>query len=518
MAKEINRSMLMVASFLTLIAAGVGFGVRTGILAKWGAEFGFTQFELGTITGGGLVGFGAVIILSSLFADRVGYKSLLILATVIHVASFGITISASTLFASGGKDSAYWALYVGMFLFAIANGLCECVINPLIAQIYPENKTHYLNILHAGWPGGLIVGGLIGLFLGGSMSWELLWASFLIPVALYGFLVVTQPFPKSNVASSNVSFGQMIGTLFAPMLLFIFVLHALVGYVELGTDSWITNITDTIIGQGFVLFIYVNALMFILRFFAGPIVEKTNPLGLLCVSTVLGTTGLLMLGSFKTSAMIWVAFTVYAFGKTFLWPTMLAIVGEQFPRGGALAMGFSGGIGMLSAGLLGSTFIGIQQDYYASQKLTELSKPTYELYQAGEENAILGAFWKAKGLDQLKVGALLKEPSEEGELPFAQTEADLRKLADEGKLAENPTLTALQAWIPKAKSSAAADKEPIKEANVFGAQAALRCTAAVPAAMFFGYLILFLYFRSKGGYKPLTINEAGEVVPAEKHH
>ena len=512
MAKEVNRTTLMIASFLTLIAAGVGFGVRTGILAKWGSEFGFTQFDLGTITGGGLVGFGAVIILSSLFADRVGYKTLLVLAVIIHVLSFVVTISADSLFSSGGKESAYWALYVGMFMFAIANGLCECVINPLIAQIYPENKTHYLNILHAGWPGGLILGGLIGLFLGETMSWEMLWATFLIPVALYGFLVLTQPFPTSEVASSNVSFGQMVGTLFAPMLLFIFLLHALVGYVELGTDSWITNITDTIIGQGFVLFIYVNALMFILRFFAGPIVERTNPLGLLCASTVLGTAGLLMLGTFNTSSMIWVAFTIYAFGKTFLWPTMLAIVGERFPKGGALAMGVSGGIGMLSAGLLGSTFIGIQQDYYASQKLTELSQPSYERYQSAKENAILGSFWKAKGLDQLKVGALLQDP------PFAGTEADLQKLAEEGGLEKNDTLKALNDWIPTVKADAETDKEPIIQSQIFGAQSALKCTAAVPAMMFVGYLLLFLYFKSQGGYKPLAINDAGEVVEASTQH
>ena len=512
MAKEINRTSLMVASFLALIAAGVGFGVRTGILASWGGDFGFTQFELGQITGGGLVGFGAVIILSSFFADRVGYKTLLILAAVIHVASFVVTISADSLFASGGKDSAYTALYVGMFMFAIANGLCECVINPLIAQIYPENKTHYLNILHAGWPGGLILGGLIGLFLGDSMSWEMLWASFLIPVAIYGFLVFTQPFPKSEVAASNVSFGSMVSTLFSPMLLFIFLLHGLVGYVELGTDSWITNITDTIIGQGFVLFIYVNALMFMLRFFAGPIVERTNPLGLLCGSTVLGTTGLLMLGSFKTSAMIWLAFTVYALGKTFLWPTMLAIVGERFPKGGALAMGFSGGIGMLSAGLLGSTFIGIQQDYYASENLKETRPEAYERYQAEDENAILGSFWKAKGLDGKKVAALLSDP------PFEAVENDLQQLADEGKLEGNESLQALKDWIPTVKDEAAGDKEPIEEAQVVGAQSALICTAAVPAMMFVGYLILFLYFKSKGGYKPLMINEAGEAVEIGGSH
>ena len=63
---------LFLASFFTLIAAGIGFAVRGAILDDWGADFGFTKSEQGDLTGAGLVGFGITIIIGSLFADMIG--------------------------------------------------------------------------------------------------------------------------------------------------------------------------------------------------------------------------------------------------------------------------------------------------------------------------------------------------------------------------------------------------------------------------------------------------------------
>ena len=66
-----NAKRLLWAGFMAILAAGVGYSVRGGILGQWATQFGFTMTELGTITGGGLTGFGIVIILSSLIAVSV---------------------------------------------------------------------------------------------------------------------------------------------------------------------------------------------------------------------------------------------------------------------------------------------------------------------------------------------------------------------------------------------------------------------------------------------------------------
>src|SRR6185503_5484725 len=185
-----------------------------------------------------------------------------------------------------------------------------------------------------------------------AVDWKIQMSLFLIPVILYGVMLLGQRFPKSEASAHGVTLGEMLTTVAAPLMLVLLFLHALVGYVELGTDSWISKITGSIMASpanGLKLFVYTSTLMFILRFFAGPIVHKISPLGLLCLSGVLGATGLTLLGNALGVTACVVAATVYALGKTFLWPTMLAVASERFPKGGAVAIGMLGAAGMLSA-------------------------------------------------------------------------------------------------------------------------------------------------------------------------
>jgi len=512
MAAPSNRGKLMVASFLTLIAAGMGFAVRGGILRDWGSQFGFTQLELGTITGGGLVGFGIVIMAASLITDRVGYKPIMLLAAVLHCVSVVMTLAATPVFDALGKGAAFQCLYWGMFVFAIANGLCEAVINPLIANLYTEKKTHYLNILHAGWPGGLIVGGLLGAVLIGNVRWEIPLCLYLVPTLAYGFIVLKEPFPDSDAKKAGLSFGTMLAEFASPLLLVLLMLHACVGYVELGTDSWIANITESILeGQGLILFVYASGIMFILRFFAGPIVERINPLGLLCLSAVLGTVGLLLLSSGDSSGIIWIAVTIYGVGKTFLWPTMLGIVGERFPRGGAITMGAIGGIGMLSAGFLGGPGIGYKQDLNASKQLREGHPETYARYAVEKEGGFL-FFPKVKGLDGQKVGVIL-EGSQGEWTPAATLNSDYsifeKRAADGGEKIPDGLVGLKTWWDEVGAEYKDVDHKPVQEAGIYGGRMALKWTAAVPATMFVGYLLLVIYFRLQGGYKTVEIDEKG---------
>jgi MFS family permease len=503
-----NASKLLIAGFLSIAAAGVGFAIRGGILGDWGAQFGFTKSELGGITGGGLWGFGLVILAVSPFVDRIGYKPLLGIAFLLHALSAVITLAATPVFNAMGKDACYNCLNIGMILFAIANGMCESVVNPLTATIYPKQKTHFLNILHAGWPGGLIVGGLLAYFFCGPeakiahLRWEIPMAMFLVPTLIYGFIVLKEPFPKSEAAAAGVSFGQQLSCFASPVLLSLLVLHALIGYVELGTDSWITNIMNNVVGEyAILLFVYTSTLMFVLRFFAGPIVERINPVGLLLGSSVLGMIGLYWLGVAEGFAVL-IAGTVYALGKTFLWPTILGVVGERFPRGGALVMGAMGGMGMLSAGLLGGPMIGYKQDYYASKQLTAESASTAERYQVEKAGGIsyLPILPPIRGLDGAKVAILTER---DGEADLNKRVANLEK---EGKpLSADVNLKALVDWWDGAKPHAPEDKPLVNSARLFGGRMALKWTALVPLMMAIGFGILFAYFSMTGGYQAIEL-------------
>jgi MFS family permease len=501
-----NAKRLLWAGFTAILAAGVGFSVRGGILGQWAEQFGFTMTELGTITGGGLAGFGLIIIISSLIADKIGYGKLMVSALILHFISAILTLATPAFFASGGKEAAYWCLFSAMFIFAIGNGICEAVVNPLTANLFPKAQAHYLNILHAGWPAGLVLGSVAsalmaaktdaGVVISPAVDWKIQMSLFLLPVIAYGVLLFGQKFPRSNASAAGVTFGQMIKTVFAPLMIVLLIVHALVGYVELGTDSWISKITGSIMAsptKGLMLFAYTSMLMFVLRFFAGPIVHRISPIGLLLVSAILGCVGLQLLGSATSVVLCVVAATVYACGKTFLWPTMLAVVSERFPKGGAVAIGLIGGIGMLSAGLIGGPAIGFKQDYYASHNLQEKAPAAYERYKAANENSFAG--FKTVGLDGAKVGVL-----EDSGKELARADELLKK---QGKTDTNHD--ALTAWWDASKATAEADKTAVTEAGLFGGRMALKLTSLVPAIMAVFYLGLLVYFKAIGGYKALEI-------------
>ncbi len=502
-----NEKVLFWASFLTLIAAGIGFSVRGAVLGDWGRQFGFTQGELGTIAGGGLVGFGITIIFFSFVAHLFGYAPLMVIAFLFHVSSAVVTFAATPVYASYGKEGAFWCLNIGMWLFAFGNGTCEAVINPLTANLYPKEKTHWLNILHAGWPGGLVLGALLGLAFNQfeNIRWEIKLGTFLVPTLLYGILMFGRKFPRSEVSAAGVSVGTMLLELASPILLALVVLQMMVGYVELGTDSWIINITETILknkDEALIAFIVTNVLMFTLRFFAGPIVHKISPLGLLFFSAVLGASGLLLLGQSNTAGMWLLAVTVYALGKTFYWPTMLGVVSEQFPRGGAVTLGVVGGLGMLSAGLLGSPGIGYKQDLAAMQYLTEVdpAKPTYDRYKA-DAKSLYGLTPKVAGLDNSKVGTLLGKPGEDNGMA-KMIEKDKENLKKAGRdPSEVKSLVDLDKWWTETgKPNADKDSAPLEAATLYAGKKALTWTAAVPGMMAVGYLILILVFKLRGGY------------------
>ena len=543
----LNEKFLFWASFFTLIAAGIGFSVRGFILKDWGNQFGFTQSELGTISGGGLVGFGLAIIFFSFCADRFGYGKLMLVAFLLHASSAVVTFAATPVYNAYGKEGAFWCLNLGMWLFALGNGTCEAVINPLTATLFPKNKTHWLNILHAGWPLGLILGAAIMLgfdkFGGSAIRWEFKLGVFLIPVLGYGLLMFNRSFPRSEAQSAGVPLTGMMKNVgmigftlgvaliglalskllqevvgpaikmddpkqrdlilagigwgvagliwlgFAYVTKFalgslilgvLYLLHALVGYVELGTDSWITNITERVLNSGTdakLAFIWTNILMFTLRFFAGPIVHRINPIGLLFCSAALGTLGLYLLGNPSVdSVWPWVAaVTIYGIGKTFYWPTLLGVISERFPKGGALALGLSGGVGMIGAGILGSPGIGYKQDYFAKQYLEETpeSRATYDRYMALAKDKDGKDVPDTKGFPLITSVAPEKVPPIAGiDLKkygmFKEYRGNLAAIEEAKKAGKEPPrllaggTTALQAYLEETEKAAKEGKEPPK--------------------------------------------------------
>src|SRR5215212_2913621 len=221
-----NAKRLLWAGFAAILAAGVGAGVRGGILADWGRDFGFTGAELGAIGGSGFTGFCFGIIIGGVVADKIGYGKLVFAALLFHVASAFITFGANT---GQSHDTVYQSLYWGMFIFAFANGTLEAVANPLVATLFPNNRTHYLNILHASWPAGLVIGSALGWLLDDKLqwSWQVQLSLYLIPVVGYGIMFFGQHMPKSEASAKGLSLGEMfkdVGMLGAVIVCFLLAL------------------------------------------------------------------------------------------------------------------------------------------------------------------------------------------------------------------------------------------------------------------------------------------------------
>jgi len=511
-----NAGRLLWAGFMAILAAGVGFALRGGILDNWGKEFGFTATQLGAIGGAGFTGFCFGIIGGGVVCDKIGYGKLVIVAFALHVLSAFVTLGATS------PDNAYRMLITGMFLFAFANGVLEAVANPLVATLFPHNRTHFLNLLHASWPAGMILGTVAGWVLDDKLhvSWKVQICLYLIPTAIYGLMFLGQHMPKSEASEKGSSLGDMfkdVGLLGAAvacyllslffagnlglspavsyglsgalllvvgfmtsfslgsfLLFFLFIAHTLVGTVELGTDGWIQNITGNLFTseEGRALFLWTSVIMFALRFCAN-FIERTlklSPIGLLLACAIIASLGLQLASGMETFGMALVALGIYAVGKTFFWPTMLAVASDRFPRSGAVAISIMGGIGFLGAGLIGGPGLGYSKDRYAAEALQSAQPALYAQVQAAEPSRFL-----------------FLEPIHA---------IDGKQLAEAREA--NPRTAAQQAIV---------------SADHTGDRRTLTADAFIPAAMAVIYLVLLLWFRSIGGYRAVHLEGTSAVTP-----
>lgn len=540
-----NAQRLLWAGFTAILAAGVGFGVRGGLFDTWAADFNFNGTQLANISlGAGFISFCFGIIIGGVIVDKIGYGKLVLAAFALHVLSAFITFAAKP---GMSTDQAYQLLYWGTFAFGLANGTLEAVANPLVATLFPKNRNHYLNILHASWPLGMVFGGMIGWFLGGAFkwSWQAQLALYLLPTIAYGVMFFGQKFPKSEASSKGLKLGEMFkdvgilgalvvstmlyfflrrdvfipmfdgnvvtgsvisgliaagflvwvaaitkGSIGHPILFFLFIIHAMIGSVELGTDGWIQNITGTILTptQGKILFVFTSLMMFLLRFCAHAIETKLGlkPVGLLFVCSVLACLGLNLVSAVSTFGPALGALLVYAFGKTFFWPTMLAVASDRFPRTGAIAISLMGGIGMLSVGLLGGPGLGYARDRFSSE---ELAKSDPALYEE----------WKSTGAKSSYFGMREVTPIDPARLGDAKKAAVAKKLVDAGN--KEPETVALAATLTP-------EQQKVVEADILGNRKTLKVDSFIPAVMAICFLFLLIYFKSIGGYRPLTVEES----------
>ncbi|MEO1448002.1 MAG: MFS transporter, partial [Bacteroidota bacterium] len=339
MANQVNANRLFLASCVALIVTAMTFAIRAGILTQLGTDFELTNTQLGWVNSMAFLGFPIATIFGGFLYNLLGAKKLMWLAFASHLLGLLLTIFA------GG----FWTLLISTFFIGFANGTVEAACNPMIADMYHDNKTTMLNRFHVWFPGGIVIGALCAyLMTNAGIGWQPQIAIMLIPTAIYAFLIFGQEFPESEhmETSTAVNFSALLN----PIYLVLIAAMTLTATTELGTQQWVEKILGQTGAHPMLILILVTGLMAVGRFFAGPVVHRLNPIGVLFGSSIIAAIGIYLM-SMATGPMVYLAAILFAIGVMYFWPTMIGSVAEYTPKTGALGLSLLGGAGMFATSI-----------------------------------------------------------------------------------------------------------------------------------------------------------------------
>lgn len=335
----LNKNRLFTASCMALTVTSMTFAIRAGILGQLGTDFGLTDTQLGFVNSMAFLGFPLATIFGGLVYNSLGPKKLMIIAFVSHLLGLGLTIFAGD----------FWTLLISTFFVGFANGSVEAACNPMIAGMYAGDQTAKLNRFHVWFPGGIVIGSLVSKFMTDfSMGWQMQIAIMLIPTIAYGFLFMGQTFPANESKESNTAAN--IKSLVSPLFFFMVICMTLTATTELGTQQWVEKILGNTGASPMLILAMVTGLMAIGRFFAGPVIRRFNPAGVLWGSSIIAALAIYLM-SMATGGMVYLAAILFAVGVMYFWPTMIGFVGEYLPKTGALGMSLIGGAGMFATSI-----------------------------------------------------------------------------------------------------------------------------------------------------------------------
>ena len=365
--QKIETSKLFTASCLSLLVTSLSFGIRAGILNDQAAIFHLNASEISTITATAFWGFPLAIIVGGFIVDIIGIKKLLVSAFIFHL--IGIVL---TIFANG-----YWTLFLSTLLIGIANGTVEASCNPLVASLYPKNKTTKLNHFHLWFPAGIVIGTLVVFGLDSALAHGVTpkpyWISqveiavMLIPTLIYGYLFSKLDFPVTERVAAGVNTADMYKALASPLFIFMIICMFGTAITELFTNQWTGILFKKVTDNAILILTFVASLQVLGRAFASPIVHRLAPQGVLFISAILSAIGIYLMINLDGNAIFLGAF-FFGLGVAFFWPCMIGFVSENLPRTGAVGLNLMGGAGMFAVSVY-MIFMGGYYDRLTQQHL-----------------------------------------------------------------------------------------------------------------------------------------------------
>lgn len=395
--ENVNQKRLFIASCLALLVTAITFAIRAKIEGVFSTDYGLTKEEIGYAFGPAFWGFAVAMFFGGFIIDLVKTKTIVRLAFGMHLIGIVLLLMA--------KDMT--SLFIANVFIGFGNGSVEAACNPLVATLFPDKKTKMLNRFHVWFPGGIVIGSLMATLVMDQLNlpWQVLVSLLFIPLAIYGFLFFGQKIPETERVSTGVSYKEMMRNVGAPYtitlavifmilvatvpaisevitssnsllflivgiatiliviesravnkisLLFplIFFCMLLTASTELGTTQWINALLATNGIGPMIILAVVTGIMAVGRYFAGGLIHRLNPTGVLLGSAVIATGGLLLLSIASGPVMTLLAAAVFAVGVCYFWPTMIGAASEYVPKSGALGMSILGGAGFVATSMV----------------------------------------------------------------------------------------------------------------------------------------------------------------------
>ncbi|WP_411029560.1 MFS transporter [Spongiimicrobium sp. 3-5] len=341
---EINKNRLFIASCMALLVTAMTFAIRARLETVFGPEgVGLTLEQIGYAFTPAFWGFTLAMIIGGPLVDSLGIKKITWIAFIMHAIGIIWTIMARDM----------TSLFLATMFVGIGNGMVEAALNPMIASMYPKEKTKMLNRFHVWFPGGIVIGSLVGWLVMDvlGLDWQIMVAVLFIPLIIYGFMFFGQTFPVTERIQLGVSNSKMVTSLGKPLFIFMVICMFLTAASELGTTQRIESLLKESVAVPLLVLAFINGIMALGRAFAGQVVHKLKPAGMLLFSAIFTFIGLWLL-TITSGGMTFAAAAVFAVGVTFFWPTMLGFVAEYLPQTGALGLSIMGGAGMLSVSVV----------------------------------------------------------------------------------------------------------------------------------------------------------------------
>ena len=486
-----NRDRLFLGSCFSLISTSVCFAVIGAIMGPLKGQFALSNEEVGYIGGAAIWGFTISIFVLGPLCDALGMKNLMRFAMLCHIGGALIMIFTT-------QNAAFWMLFFGALILSFGNGTVEAVCNPLIATMYPDQKTKKLNQFHVWFPGGILIGGVTCFLLdkAGITDWRIKVALVILPTIVYAILFTGQKFPVTERVQSGVSFGGMgHGALARPLFIILLLCMCITASLELGPNRWVPAVLEAGGIAGILVLAYINGLMAVLRFFAGPVVHRLSPTGILVGSAIGAGVGLYWFSFAESTAMAFASATLFAVGICYFWPTMLGVVSERVPRSGALGLALMGGMGMLVVGLVTAPQMGRIADGYLHQELDEI-----------RTRAVL------RRVVEVYPAAAVQKPQVFRDEAAAAVSAATKVLATIPQLPEGVTAGALRIAISNNPGGDNADEvvgeieAVLNPADNYGGRMSFRYVAPFSVIIIVVFGILYLRDRKAGGYAVETIS------------